>query len=184
MALDESADDIREFAEGITFPVLVDPDHEVSELYAISNVSTVIWIDADGRIARPNAAEVGTDMFVDFTGVTPERHMDQVRVWVRDGAVPADADTVVADLDAAEVEARMAYRVAVHLHRRGDGDSARRWFQRAGELAPNDFTIRRAAMPLQGVDPFGDAFFELYGEFQAAGSPFHGISRGSPDLSR
>jgi hypothetical protein len=27
------------------------------------------------------------------------------------------------------------------------------------------------------VDPFGTAFFELYGRFQEAGSPYHGIPR-------
>ena len=44
-------------------------------------------------------------------------------------------------------------------------------------MAPNDFTIVRGAMPLTGVNPFGAAFFELYGRFQEAGSPYHGIPR-------
>jgi hypothetical protein len=38
-----------------------------------------------------------------------------------------------------------------------------------------DFTIRRAAMPLLGGDPFGTDFMTLYGEWEAAGSPFHGL---------
>ena len=46
---------------------------------------------------------------------------------------------------------------------------------RAGELAPNDFTIRRAAMPLMGEDPFGQDFMVLFQEWQDAGSPFHGL---------
>ncbi len=46
---------------------------------------------------------------------------------------------------------------------------------RAGELAPTDFTIRRAAMPLMGGDPFGEEFMELYQEWEQLGSPFHGL---------
>lgn len=177
MFLDESADDVREWAEGITFPVLLDRDHLLAELYAMSNVPTVVWIDADGSIARPNSAEVGTDLFVEFTGVSPESHMDQVRAWVRTGAVPDDADYDVDDLSDDEIAARLAFRLAVHLRRDGDGERAAHWFAVAGELAPMDFTIRRAAMPLQDVDPFGEAFMELFGEWQRAGSPYHGVPR-------
>jgi hypothetical protein len=177
VALDESADDVREFAEGITFPVLLDRDHLLAELYAVSNVPTVVWIDADGTIVRPNSAEVGTDMFVDFTGVRPDEHMDQIRAWVRDDMVPDDAGYDVPDLEPAEVEARLAFRIAAHLRREGSADRAAEWFARAASLAPMDFTIRRAAMPLQDVDPFGEAFFDMFGEWQAAGSPYHGIPR-------
>lgn len=178
VALDESVDDVREWADGISFPVLLDRDHLLAELYAVSNVPTVVWIDEDGTIARPNSAEVGTDMFVDFTGVTPDEHMEQVRRWVRDGTLPDDADYAVEDLSADEIEARLAFRIAKHHRRSGDTDRAARWFERAAGLAPFDFTVRRAAMPLQDVDPFGEAFFELFGAWREAGSPYHGVPRG------
>jgi hypothetical protein len=35
-------------------------------------------------------------------------------------------------------------------------------------------------MPLTGIDPFGPAFFELYGVFEAAGAPYRGIRRPRP----
>ena len=38
-----------------------------------------------------------------------------------------------------------------------------------------DFTIRRAALPLTGGNPFGEDFFAMYQEYQEAGSPFHGL---------
>lgn len=176
VALDETADDVRPFTEGVSFPVLLDRDHVLAELYAISNVPTVVWIDENGAIARPNSAEVGTDMFVDITGVRPDEHMDQVRRWVQSGTLPSDADTEIRDLDSDEIDARLAFRIAVHLRRIGQ-PSAADWFASAVELAPMDFTVRRAAMPLQGMDPFGDQFFELYAEWKSAGHPYHGIPR-------
>jgi hypothetical protein len=152
VALDESPDDVRPWAEGITLPVLVDRQHLLTELYAISNVPTVVWIDEDDRIVRPNGVAFSTDMF------TPE-----------------EARAAVPDLSDDEVRARLHFRIATEARRRGDDDVARRHFVRAGELAPTDFTIRRAAMPLMGGDPFGEEFMELYQEWEQLGSPFHGL---------
>jgi len=177
VALDESADEVREYAEGISYPVLIDRDRVITELYAISNVPTVVWIEADGTIARPNAAEPGTDMFIDFTGVSSTPHMDAVRSWARTGEVPDDGDSTVADLDADEISARLAFRIALHHRRVGERERAEQWFARAVDLAPLDFTIRRAAMPLRGDDPFGASFFKLWDEWDSAGKPFHGVSR-------
>ena len=178
VALDESPDDVRPWAEGITLPVLVDAQHVVTELYAISNVPTVVWIDEDDRIVRPNSVAFSTDMFAEFTGAPAGPHLDALRAWVRDGTAsisPDEARAAVPDLSDAEIRARLHFRIATEARRRGDDVTARRHFERAGELAPNDFTIRRAAMPLTGQDPFGAEFMELYQEWQAAGSPFHGL---------
>jgi hypothetical protein len=127
--------------------VLIDPDHVLTELYAISNVPTVIWIDDDNRIVRPNGVAFGTDMFKDFTGVEAAPHMDAVRRWVIDGEVPitaAEARTAVTDLSEDEIRSRLHFRIATQARRRGDDETARRHFERAGELAPFDWTIRRA----------------------------------------
>jgi hypothetical protein len=178
VALDESADDVRPWADGITMPVLLDPQHVLTEVYAISNVPAVVWIDEDDRIVRPNGVAFSNDMFKEFTGAESGPHLDAVRAWVRDGVVPIDEDqarAAVPDLSDDEVRARLHFRIGVEARRRGDDDVARRHLLRAGELAPMDFTIRRAAMPLLGGDPFGAEFMELYAEWEAAGSPFHGL---------
>lgn len=178
VAFDETADDVREFTEGITYPVLLDPEHVVSELYAISNVPTVVWIDEDDRIVRPNSVAFGTDMFKEFTGAEAGPHHDLIRAWVRDGTVtitPEDARTAVGDLSDDEVSARLHFRIGAHLRRTGDDAAAARHFDEAGRLAPMDFTIRRAALPLTGGNPFGEEFFGMYQEYQEAGSPFHGL---------
>ncbi len=177
VAIDENTEAIRGLAENITYPVLMDPDHVLTELYAISNVPAVVWIDENDRIARPNAGEFGTDMFSEITGVTRGGHFDQIRAWVADGTVPDDAAYEVADLDDNEINARLHFRLAAHLRRNGDEDGAAAHFAKSKELAPLDFTVVRAAMPLQGGDPFGEEFMELYQQYNDAGRPFHGIPR-------
>lgn len=178
MAIDDDADLVRPWVEAVTFPVLLDREHLLTELYAISNVPTVVWIDEDGRIVRPNGVAFGTDLFKEFTGVEAGPHFDAIRRWVRSGDVPIGADearTAVGDLSEDEVLARLHFRMAAHARRTGDEEAARRHFGRAGELAPYDWTIRRAALPLTGGDPFGQEFFDMYGAWQEAGSPYHGL---------
>jgi hypothetical protein len=170
---------VRPWTDGVTtMPVLIDPQHVLTELYAISNVPTVIWIDEDDRIVRPNSVAFSNDMFAEFTGAYAGPHLDALRAWVHDGApslTPDEARAAVPDLSDDELRARLHFRIATEARRRGDDDTARRHFVRAGELAPMDFTIRRAAMPLMGGDPFGEDFMGLWQEWNDAGSPFHGL---------
>ena len=183
VALDEDAEDVRPFAAPVTMPVLVDRDHVVSDRLGISNVPAVVWVDEDGRVARPPTVAFGTDKWTEFTGVPAGPHLDAIRRWVRDGEVPVGranaaaggSATEVGDLSEDEESARLWFRIATHLRREGRKDEALERFARATELAPVDFTVARAAMPLTGRDPFGPDFFELFGRWQKAGSPFHGL---------
>ena len=170
---------VTELAEGVTYPVLVDENHILTELYAISNVPSVIWIDEVGTISRPTASEFGTDTFSEITGISREGHMEQVREWVKEEILPKDASFTIDDLSEEEVQARLHFRLAVHFRRNNMLNESEKQFDFAADLAPLDFTIVRASMPLRGGDPFGEEFFELYQKYQDAGSPFHGIPRNS-----
>jgi len=176
VAFDQDPDDVRPFTDGVSLPVLLDRAHLLSELYAISNVPTVVWIDADGKVARPNTPAFGTDTFVDFHGVPAGPHLDAIRHWVRTGDAGASDAPAPDDMDLTddEVAARLWFRVGAHLARAGRGDEATERLLRATSLAPLDFTVARAAMPLTGRDPFGEEFLALYDEWVAAGSPYHG----------
>jgi peroxiredoxin len=179
VAIDNSAEDVRPYVDGISYPVLVDQHHLLTELYAISNVPTVVWIDEEDRIMRPNGVAFGTDMFIEFTGVESGPHLDAVRRWVNDGEAPisdSDARQAVADLSDDELLARLHFRVAAEALRQDDEVTARRHFEAANALAPLDFTIGRAALPLMGDDPFGQTFFTLWEKWKEAGSPYHGLS--------
>ncbi|MGH9096943.1 MAG: redoxin domain-containing protein [Acidimicrobiales bacterium] len=178
VAMDQAAEDVVPYCEGITMPVLYDPQHILSELYAISNVPTVVWIDEKETIVRPNGYAFGTDLFSEITGVEASPHLDQVRRWARDGVVPIseqDAKSAVEDLSDDEVRARLHFRVAAEAHRRDNPEVTRAHLAEAAELAPDDLTIWRAAMPLIGEDPFGPGFMARYEEWQRQGSPYHGL---------
>jgi peroxiredoxin len=177
-ALDEDAERVKPYTEGISFPVLVDREHTLSETYAITNVPTVVWIDEDEHIVRPNTTMFGDDAWVDFTGISSEPSMAAIRRWARDGEVdvpPEDARGAVEDLTPELEEARLRFRLGAHLAREGDTGGAERQLRRATELAPDDLTIWRAAMPLLGDDPFGDTFFAKFQEWTDRGAPFNGL---------
>jgi peroxiredoxin len=182
VAIDNAPEDVEPWVEGINFPVLYDANHVLTELYAISNVPTVVWIDEDDEIVRPNGIAFGSDLFSEFTGVEAGPHLDAVRSWVNDGEVPIAPEAarqVVGDLSQDEVMARLHFRLGADALRRGDTASARRLLVRAAELAPFDWTVRRAAMPLIGDDPFGAEFLALYDEWKDLGMPYHGLLAGA-----
>lgn len=182
VAIDEDPDAVREWVRDVEFPVVIDRDRTITEHFDIRNVPTVIWIDEHDRVVRPNDVAFGSDEFKEFHGVDSDPHHDALRRWVDDGELDLAPDEVRAHLfettDDSQL-ARVHWRAAIALHRAGRADGAARHFARAGELAPHDFTIRRAALPLQGIDPFlSEEFIELYAGFQEAGSPDYGFTDG------
>ena len=166
MALDRCADDPRPFIEGAapTHPSVIDTEHVVAELYHVTNVPTMIWIDEEGRICRPHDTQFGTDTFTQFHGKQSEPYLELVRSWVKEGAGALTAEEVERHLvvpTEASQQARAERALAWLLHGRGRSEAAERHFRRAGELAPGDWTIRRGSMPILGQNPFGPEFFAL-----------------------
>jgi hypothetical protein len=176
VALDRSAGDARPYIERAspTHPSLIDTEHSVADLYGIINVPTVVWIDERGTIVRPNDAQFGTDTFVQFHGKRSAPFLSAVREWVTTGRGALSAERVRGEQllpTDAQQQARAEFLLAWTLHQRGRTEAAERHFLRAGELSPHDWTIRRGSMPIRGIDPMGPKFFELYQEWQRAGSP-------------
>jgi hypothetical protein len=176
VALDRSPDDARPFIEKAhpTHPSLIDTEHRVAHLYGMINVPTVVFIDEAGRIARPNAMEYGTDMFKQFHGRESAPFLAAVRAWVLRGVSDVPPDQVAkrgVPPTQNEELARAEFALAWLLHKRGRVEAAERHFVRAGELSPNDWTIRRGSMPIRGKNPMGPEFFELFREWEANGKP-------------
>jgi hypothetical protein len=130
----------------------------------VVNVPTLIWIDESGRVVRPNDSQFGTDTFTAFHGKRSGPYLELIRGWVREGLGTLSPEQVRQHqlLPSAETQLARAERaLAWHLHRSGRADAARRHFEQAGRLAPDDWTIRRGSMPILGQNPFGPEFFEL-----------------------
>lgn len=178
MALDRSPEDARPWIEAArpTHPALIDIEHRVADLYNMVNVPTVVWIDEQGGIVRPNDVAFGTDTFRHITGIEAARHLGLLRAWVRGEAGAPDAGQVrrmllVPGHD--DQRARAEFGLGRWLAERGRADAAERHFVRASALAPHDFTIRRGSMPIRGIDPMGPAFRSMLQEWVGAGRPYY-----------
>ena len=177
-ALDRTADDARPWIEAAspTHPSLIDTRHVLAELYNIVNVPTILWIDERGRIVRPNDVAFGADTFRQLTGLDSSIHLAAVRAWVR-GEQPAFAPAAARAQQtlptAADQQARAEFGLGQWLWAHGRPEAATRHFERGGELAPHDFTIRRGTMPMRGIDPMGPRFRAMLGEWTQAGQPYY-----------
>src|SRR5215475_736022 len=83
-----------------TYPVLIDREHRLAELYGMVNVPQAVWIDEAGRIVRPAESAGAYEGFRKMNRATRElpedaakltahaktTYVDAVRDWVRRGA--------------------------------------------------------------------------------------------------
>jgi hypothetical protein len=140
------------------------------------NVPTAVWIDERGRVVRPNDVVFGTDTFKHITGLESAKALAAVRAWARGetaGFGAAEARALQALPSANDQLARAEFGLAEWLARHGRAEAAERHFERAGALAPHDFTIRRGSMPIRGIDPMGPRFREMLQGWVAAGQPYY-----------
>jgi hypothetical protein len=155
-------------------PALLDVDHVVSHRYGMINVPTAVWIDEDGRIARPPRVEHASNVFSFAHGLDCEPHQAALRRWVATGErdIPADeALRTTLPPTYEEQLARAHHMLAWQLYKDGATDAAAAHWQQAVQLSPYDWTIRRGTMWLRGQDPFGTEFAEAWMEWEQAGRP-------------
>jgi peroxiredoxin len=176
VALDNSPEDSRPWIDAAspTYPVVVDSAHVTAERFGITNVPSTVWIDEDGKVVKPPTISPGDDQFRDFTQIDAATHHDALRAWVRDGVLPTGT-AATHDRSAEEQVALAERRIGAWLHAVGHAAAARAHFERAVELAPWDWTVRRGSIAIRGEDPFlGDEFVAFWQEWDAAGRPGYG----------
>lgn len=178
IALDEDPEHARPWIEAAapTHPSLIDTEWTFADLYNVVNVPTVVWIDEEGRIARPNDSVYVSADYIRAHGIEPEPQLARIRGWVRDGTGTldeADARRLLPVPDADHQLARAHFGLAQWLYRNGSPDRGEAHFVLAGELAPQDFTIRRGSMPTRGIDAAGPAFREMVVDWVGKGHPYY-----------
>ena len=185
VGIERSLDDARPWIEKARpqHPSLIDIEHLLPDLYGMTNVPTVVWIDEEGRIARPNDASFASNRFRLLTGLDSRRHLRRLRAWVRGEApalTPSEVRKHQALPTAADQEARAEFTLAWWLSREAHADDAERHYVRAGELAPRDITIRRGSMRTRGLNPMGPAFMKLAIKSALTRNPLYRPLKDSP----
>lgn len=151
-----------------TYWQLIDTDHRLEDLYNLVNVPQAIWIDEQGRIARPPETAGSTDHFrrMDLATRTmsPEdqaarlaarqAYLEAVRAWVATGrhalpAVQARAGLPKVTPEIAEARARFRLGVWLRAHgRQAEGDAQ---MGEASRLHPDSWSLWRQAADLDEV---------------------------------
>ncbi|WSP43057.1 TlpA family protein disulfide reductase [Streptomyces sp. NBC_01244] len=160
----------------VTHPALIDTDGAVSDLYDVLNVPTVLWIDEEGKVARPHDTRFATDLFRELSGLDSGAALAALDRWVLTGESGLSGEDVTRHTrraTATQQSARTEAALALWLHRAGRAAEAERHFARAEQLAPEDLTIWRGTMPLRGVDPMGDTYFAKRSALTEAGIPIY-----------
>ena len=153
-------------------PSLIDEAHLLDELYGVVNVPSGIWIDEAGRIVRP--PETAFPGVARFSGgelpaegrlrevmlearkirIQPERYLEALRDWARQGAASRYALTpeqVLARSRRRSPETARAaahFELGQHLQRAGLEGGARAHFREAHRLQPDNWTYKRQAWAL------------------------------------
>ncbi len=157
-----------------THPSLIDTRHITGELFGFNNIPMAVWIDESGTIVR-NAETASIERSplrdMDIPDGLPER---LTKMFVEVKKIPDDADGYrAAILDwvargvesefaltpeeviersrprgATEAEAAACFELGQHLRRAVGDDAAVRWWRRAHELDPSNWTYKRQAWTL------------------------------------
>lgn len=178
IALDKDAEQARPWIELAKpeHPSLIDTKHLVADLYNMVNVPTILWLDEEGKIVRPNDVAYGDNTWQEVTGFDAEVHKTALRNWVKNGDVAFNEERArdLQSLPTAEHQrARAEFALGQWLWEQGKLAAAKAHFLTAGELAPHDFTIRRGSMPMQDVDPMGPEFFAMIQKWTEEGNEWY-----------
>jgi len=125
----------------------------VSSAFQFTNVPTGVWIDEQGKVVRPGEPAWTTSRTSTFGGkplVTEgEAYVAAIRDWVTNGERSSYAlsdDAFAAKVKRRtdnEMEADASFALAVHFYQANNMASAKKYFERAQALNPDDWNYHR-----------------------------------------
>jgi hypothetical protein len=155
---------------------LIDVEHRLCDLYGMVNVPQAVWIDEQGRIARPAETAGSTDHFRRMDRKTRQyepsalaarkaahnAYMDAVRAWVRTGANALDARAVAHKqprISPEVAQAQAHFRLGAWLRRSGRVAEADTHLHEASRLHPDSWCLWRQAADLDEIGKAASAEF-------------------------
>jgi hypothetical protein len=146
-----------------TYPVLIDREHRLAELYGMVNVPQAVWIDEAGRLVRPAESAGAFEGFRHMNRATREvpesatklnafaktTYVNAIRDWVLRGADSEhafSAERARAHLPALTEEmaaAQAVFRLGQFLVRHGEAEEGTRWLREATRLHPDSWCLWR-----------------------------------------
>jgi len=173
-------DQSRQWIESanLTYPALLDPEHEVADLYNMVNVPNAVWVDEDGRIVRPSETAGAGDEWRTITKESMpadlermkerrDRYVQALRDWVRNG--PAAAAALRRDEAAARAKAQAHtaedalgfahFRFGIWLAGQGRDAESQEHLEEAISLKPDSWAFKRQRWELQEIGKAGGPEF-------------------------
>jgi len=128
---------------------LIDPTHRITALYQLVNVPSAIWIDERGTIVRLDDGAYPRPREILGVTVGAEGYADALRDWVARGdesryiLTGAAMTAALRSPDRTRSLADQEFRLGSYFHQRGDSTRATAHWERAAELAPDNWNYRR-----------------------------------------
>ena len=173
------------------YPVLIDTEHRVADLYNMVNVPQAVWINEQGQIVRPAETAGSHDAWrarnradgslpqsaAMLAEQAKQTYVDAVRDWAIHGAQSRHAytpDQTRAHLALPTDNVALAnanFVLGVHLRHSGNAEEGDAFMMTASKLRPESWNIYRQAMNLREIGPLGfaadEAFFARVDELGA-----------------
>lgn len=163
--------------EKLDYTVLIDKQHLVTQLYAMVNVPTAVWINEKGRIVRPNEVAYVDNRYKALTFIDADPYLAAIRDWAQNGD---KSRFVVSEQDMKErmklqtpdrAMADAEFGLGEYLYGKGFGPDAIPHFKEAQRLAPDNWNYKRQAWALGDVErDYGTTFMK---EVKKSGKPFY-----------
>lgn len=140
-----------------SYVTLIDQDHLVTELYQMVNVPMGVWIDEQGRMARPPEVAYTDGFKLLGQAVGDKRYVPALRDWVRNGAESKyvlsrdDFRSRLSPDSSNRAQAELEFRIGAYLYRQNDQEGAKEHWAKAQAVDPDNWNYHRQDWSFEGA---------------------------------
>ena len=136
-------------AAPLTYTTLIDMTHRVTSLYNLVNVPSGVWVDEEGRVRRIDEGTYSRVLPIGNGSVGTDEYVPAVRDWVARGEQSPyvqSRDDVIEQIRPRTSDESLAlptFKLGVYFYQQGDETLARRYWETAQRLAPDNWNYHR-----------------------------------------